>query len=140
MNTELKTACLRIARAGIKLAESGDIAGGQALVKVADALALGHEPKQVMETFFAKEAHEKVAKIIDDIVAQPSTVAREKQAAAIEYLRASREKQAEAKKAEEVKTAAPQVTPEQWAEFQAFQAYKQAAAKKKADGDAATKK
>jgi len=76
MTLDLKTACLRIARAGIKLAQEGDIAGGQALVKTADALMQGYDRDQIMDAYFAPQLHDKVASVIDHIASTPSDVAQ----------------------------------------------------------------
>jgi hypothetical protein len=76
----LKTACIRIARAGIKLAHEGDFAGAQALVKTADLLLAGHSRDQVLNALFDSRSHAKVASVIDEIAFKPSEVALYKQA------------------------------------------------------------
>jgi hypothetical protein len=80
MNVNLKTACVRIARAGIKLANEGDFAGAQALVKTADLLLSGNSREQVLNALFDRQSHAKVAAAIDEIAFNPSDVALYKQA------------------------------------------------------------
>jgi len=108
MNT-LETQCVRIARAGIKLAAEGDIAGGQALIKTADALAQGYNPQDVLDALFAKDAHEKVAQVLGAIANQPSDVALYKHAAVQEakqqIFQEAAAKQAAAKQASAKQTA-----------------------------------
>jgi len=96
--TDIKTACIRIARHGLKLANEGDIAGAQALIKTADALAQGHSGEDVLKAYFRPEAHQKIASFINEIAETPSDVAQftllQKKAEAFDAL----QKQAAAKK------------------------------------------
>jgi len=119
MTITVKTACLRLARHGIKLANEGDIAGAQALIKTADALALGHAPQAVLDHLFPKEAHEKVAAYIEEVIATPSEVAQivtlQKKAQAFDEMqkkaaeKAAKKAQKQEKKAAEKKnTLSPQ--------------------------------
>jgi len=125
----LKTACTRIARAGIKLAEQGDIEGAQSLIKMADYLSLRHSPQDVMDAMFPPENHEKIAALLDEILATPSDVALEKQAAA----RAEITKKVIAEKAALAKKAAAQTktVPQQKTAADASQGLFSSALKKK---------
>jgi hypothetical protein len=63
--TTMKTACVRIARTGIDLAAQGRIKEGAALIKTANALALGHTLEDAIVAYFEPQYQKTAAAVCE---------------------------------------------------------------------------
>ena len=82
----LKTACVRLARHGLQLVNTGNVDSGVAYVKIAHALAEGYALDDILNSAFPPQIRTKVAAEMELVIGLPSQVAIEtvKQAAAIQ--------------------------------------------------------